>query len=106
MAKVKWTKKADSLFYQYVKEALWEYGKKTSKKWMDERVAMADRLSAHPLSYTPESLLKEKSKDYRSCIVLGRFKIIHYYAKASDTVYITDIWDTRMSPETLRKRIK
>jgi len=37
---------------------------------------------------------------------MRRFKLVHYYAKTSDTVYITDIWDMRMSPETLKKRIK
>ena len=37
---------------------------------------------------------------------MGRFKIVYYDAPSSDTVYIRDIWDTRMSPETLKRRIK
>lgn len=42
MAKVKWTVKADRLFDKYVFNAFLEYGQKTSKKWMTERIAFAD----------------------------------------------------------------
>lgn len=34
-----------------------------------------------------------------------RFKIIYYYAKSSDTVHVVDIWDTRMSPKNLQRRL-
>lgn len=52
MAKVKWTIKADRLFDKYVFNAFLEYGRKTSQKWMRERVAFADRVAKHPESYT------------------------------------------------------
>jgi hypothetical protein len=35
-----------------------------------------------------------------------RFKLIHYYDEAADTVHVVDIWDVRMNPETLILRIK
>ena len=35
-----------------------------------------------------------------------RFKIIYYYDEVEDLVHIVDIWDTRMNPQTLAKRIK
>ena len=35
-----------------------------------------------------------------------RFKIIYYYDEVEDIVYIVDIWDTRMNPKTLIRRIK
>ena len=35
-----------------------------------------------------------------------RFKLIHYYDALEDTIHIIDIWDTRMNPNTLVKRIK
>ena len=31
---------------------------------------------------------------------------IYFYDDATDTIHIMDIWDTRMSPTTLTKRIK
>ena len=45
MAKVKWTVKADRLFNNYVFDAFWKYGRKTSKKWMQERITFADRVT-------------------------------------------------------------
>ena len=65
-----------------------------------------ERLQKHPLSYTPEILLLGKRHKYRSCHIMRRFKIVYYYATSSDTVYIRDLWDTRMNPETLRRRLK
>lgn len=106
MAKVKWTLKADRLFDKYVFNAFLEYGRKTSQEWMQERIAFADRVKKHPESYTPESLLYDRKRLYRSCQIKGRFKIIHYYAKSSDTVHIVDIWDMFMSPDNLRQRMK
>ena len=106
MAKVKWTVKADRLFDKYVLNAFLEYGRKTSQKWMHQRIAFADRVAKHPESYTPESLLADRRHLYRSCIIMDRFKIVHYYAKSSDTIHIVDVWDMRMNPENLQKRIK
>jgi Plasmid stabilisation system protein. len=106
MAKINWTKKADLLFDKYVFDAYLEYGQKTSQKWLKERIAFADRVAKHPESYTPESLLAERKRLYRSCHIMRRFKIIYYYAPSSDTVHIVDIWDSRMNPETLKQRIK
>ena len=35
-----------------------------------------------------------------------RFKIIYYYDESEDTVHLVDIWDTRMNPKALIRRIK
>lgn len=106
MAQVKWTIKADRLFEKYVFNAFLEYGTKTSKKWMQERIAFADRVAKHPESYTPEPFLAGRKHNYRSCIIMQRFKIVYYYAKSSDIVHVVDIWDTKMSSENLKQRIK
>ena len=106
MAQVKWTAKADRLFDKYVFNAFLEYGRKTSQNWMQERIAFADRVAKHPESYTPEPFLADRKHLYRSCHIMRRFKIVYYYAKSSDVVHIVDIWDTKMSPENLKQRIK
>ena len=31
--------------------------------------------------------------------------MVYYYAPSSDTVYIRDIWDTKMNPEALKRRL-
>ena len=35
-----------------------------------------------------------------------RFKLIYFYDEAEDIVHIMDIWDTRMDPKVLVRRIK
>lgn len=64
MAKVSWTIKADRLFDKYVLNAFLEYGQKTSKKWMQERIVFADRVAKHPDSYTLEPLLEDRKRKY------------------------------------------
>ena len=32
-------------------------------------------------------------------------RVVYYYAKSSDIVHVVDIWDSKMSPVNLRKRI-
>ena len=106
MATVKWRKQAWSLFNSYVEQARMEYGEKTANKWLTEAAIIYDRLQKHPLSYTPEQLLRGKKHQYRSCHIMRRFKIIYYVASSSNIVYIRDIWDTRMNPQTLSLRLK
>lgn len=106
MAVVKWRKQAWKLFNCYVEHARIEYGEKTARKWSIEAAVIYDRLQKHPLSYTQEKLLAGKRHKYRSCHIMRRFKIVYYYAASSDIVYIRDIWDTRMNPETLTRRIR
>ena len=106
MAVVKWRRQAWLLFNSYVEHARIEYGEKTARKWLTEAAIIYDRLLKHPLSYTPEILLSEKRHKYRSCHIMRRFKIVYYYVESSDIVYIRDIWDTRMNPETLKRRIR
>lgn len=35
-----------------------------------------------------------------------RFKIIYYYNETEDTISNVDIWDTKMNPKTLVRRIR
>ena len=106
MAQIKWTVKADRLFDKYVFNAFLEYGSKTSKKWMQERIAFVDRVAKYPDSYTLEPLLANRKHTYRSCCMMQRFKVVYYYAKSSNIVHVVDIWDTKMNPESLERRIK
>lgn len=106
MAQVMWSKKADNLFEKYVFNAFIEFGRSTSRKWMDERTKMSERLATHPLSYPPEPLLRGWKRCYRSCLILNRFKFVYHYSDQNDMVYVVDIWDTRMNPDSLKRRIK
>ena len=44
---------------------------------------------------------------FRRCHIMNRlFKIIYYFDEAEDVVLLVDIWDTKMNPNTLIRRIK
>jgi len=95
------------LLYRYIDNASIEYGQSTANKWAEEVYAFEHRVESYPTSYSPEGLLKGKSILYRSCHVMNRrFKLIYYYDEAKDVVHLVDIWDTKMNPKALIRRIK
>ena len=107
MAKVDWTEGFQQQLDSYIGNASIEFGKSTALRWAREIAAFEHRASLFPTSYTPEDLLRGKEKLYRSCQVMSRrFKLIFYYEEAEDTIYLVDVWDTRMNPKALIKRIK
>lgn len=107
MAKIIWHEKATQEFMNYVENANIEFGKSTGQRWLKERKEIEWRLERYPTSYTPEELLRGMKVLYRRCHIMNRrFKIIYTYDEAEDTVHIMDVWDTRMNPKALIKRIK
>ena len=107
MAVIEWTDKAWQLYNEYLENARYEYGAKTARRWEKELLNIYDRLKLHPTSYTLESLLDGKRVLFRRCHIMNRrFKIIYYYDEAEDVVHLVDIWDTKMNPKTLMRRIK
>lgn len=107
MAVVKWNVSAYRILNEYVEFALLDYGKKTADRWLSDAETIYYRLQKYPESYTPEPLLRDRNRLFRNCRMMGgRFRLIYYYNPTTDIVRIVDIWDTRMNPETLKKRIK
>ena len=107
MAKIIWDEKAERALDEHVEYAYKEFGKTTAQRWLNERNAKEWRLEHYPESYPPEELLTGRKKLYRMCHLMNRrFKLIHYYEESEDTVHIVDIWDTRMCPKALIRRIK
>jgi plasmid stabilization system protein ParE len=105
MVTIKWNKKARVLFREHILRAWIEFGEETALRWFQQRKKIEDNLNKHPEMYTPEPLIV-KSHVYRSAIIMKRFKIVHFYIPSSNTVRIVDIWDMRMNPASLKKRIK
>ena len=107
MAKVIWEDNATTVLLEYIENARIEYGNTTVKRWQKERKSIEWRLERYPVSYPIEEILQERSILYRHCHLMHRrFKIIYYYDEAGDSVHIIDIWDTKMNPKTLVKRIR
>lgn len=107
MAVIEWTPSAWQAYNDYLENARMEYGRMTALRWEKEMLHIYERLNLYPASYTPETLLKAKKNFYRSCHLMNRrFKLIYYYDELEDIVHLVDIWDTRMNPKALIKRIK
>jgi len=107
MAKIKWQKKASRLLDERVTYATAQFGKSTAKRWIKEVASAEARIKSMPTSYAPEPLLVGKNHVYRYCHLMNRrFKLIYCYYPSSETARIVDIWDTRVNPESLKRRIK
>jgi len=106
MAKIIWRDEASRLLEQHIEYAMSEFGRKTVKKWYGEIKRIESRLSSHPESFTKEPILYDMNKEYRGAILMKNFKLVHYYEKMEDTVYIVTIWDMRMNPTKLKKSRK
>lgn len=107
MATIIWQNTAKQQLIDNITYALIEYGETTANRWETDVQAVEWRLKRHPVSYPFEPLLSSRQKIYRYCHVMHRrFKIIYYYDEIKDVVTIMDIWDTRMNPKNLTKRIR
>lgn len=107
MAQIVWRKRALLLLDNYIGNAREDFGRSTALKWAEEVAIFEARVKAYPSSYAPESLLIDKRKVHRRCHIMNRrFKIIYFFDERRDVVTIMDIWDTRMDPKALIKRIK
>jgi plasmid stabilization system protein ParE len=107
MAKIDWTPQFFQRLDEHLEYAATEFGKATAMRWATEIASFEDRVKQYPTSYTLESLLSGKKMVYRRCHLMNRrFKIIYYYNEQEDIVHLVDIWDTRMNPKVLIKRIK
>ena len=106
MAKIIWKPRAIRQLNAIIDFGVPEFGMVAFNR-LDKRIQETEnRLEQFPESYPLEPLLLNDHIMFRSCILRKRHKIIYHYNKAKDTVYLDDIWDMRMNPTTLKKRIK
>ena len=83
-----------------------EFGRKCVLRWKKELEAIYARLIMFPLSYSPEPILKDFHRDYRSALLMDNFKLIYRYDKERDEIVIVDIWYTKRSQQTLLRQFK
>ena len=106
MSQIRWHKRALRELDEKLEYAREMFGSATVKRWIKELKETEKRLSMMPEAFTPEPLLKDCRRTYRMCQLMNRrFKLIYTYCQSSDTVSIVDIWDSRMNPDTLKKRV-
>ena len=101
--KVFWTKFAlDSLFdiYKYYKNNV---RVNIACNIRDSILSSTNQLEKHSLSGQNEEFLIDLDEGHRY-IIRGNYKII--YKIQNQKVYVTDVFDTRQSPDKIKKRNK
>ena len=83
-----------------------EFGRICVLRWKKELEAIYARLIMFPLSYSPEPILKDFHRDYRSALLMDNFKLIYRYDKERDEIVIADIWYTKRSQQALLRQFK
>lgn len=105
MAQVIVRQRAKDQLAKILEYAYQEYGQTTLNRFLEELEHIEHRLSIQPESYPLEYLLMGKKRKYLFCTLKKNFKLIYFYRPRLKQVVIVTIWDQRMSPETLKKRI-
>ena len=59
MATIKWTKKAERIFFERVEEAFIKFGLSTAKKWQKERMRKTEKKPSDK-KYSTDNQYKEK----------------------------------------------
>ncbi len=80
------------------------FGKSVAKRSLMQLEKKLALLENNPEMGFPEPLLVGKGRLYRALIFSKNYKFI-YYVDSSE-IRIVDVWDMRMNPSALKKRIK
>lgn len=102
--KIVWSKKAENkldIYFSYCRD---NYGDKVTSDKIEKLAKITNRLSVFPEMGFPEPILVGERKLYRAVIFEKRLKII-YYVENEDIIRIVDLWDSKRSPENLKKEI-
>ena len=104
--KIEWENRAEAEFYQILTYGKKTFGLRCVQNLQREVELQTLRLSLFPQMGSQEYCLCNLEKEYRSIVVYPHFKLIYYINEAHETIYIVDIWDTRMSPTKLIRRFR
>jgi plasmid stabilization system protein ParE len=64
-----------------------------------------DALRYMPFMAPVEPLLADEPVEYRSLVILRRYKAIYHVDEETGTVVVVDFWDCRMDPVALKERV-
>ncbi len=79
------------------------YGPKTQVRLVAALKDCKDKLQNNPLLGAREYLLEGEELEYRHVVIQPYFKLI--YTIYENTIYFSDIWDTRRDPKKLEERL-
>ncbi len=101
--KLVWSDKFKDKIRDYFDYCLLNYGKALTSKKQSKLNSMLKSLLMFPESGRIEQLLKGMGKEYRALNFEQQFRII--YTVDKDKITIETLWNTKMSPNKLKKDI-
>lgn len=98
---IKWRRKAEARLDRASVYCAQMFGQRVAYKFLDSIAHQTLLLAANPYMGSLESLLAERSTPYRSLVVHEHYKIIYWVDEKKETLYVSDLWDTRQEPQSL-----
>lgn len=81
------------------------FGLQAANNLADSFERKMEFLAKFPEAGHPEPLAKNMIPFYRSIQIAKHINVIYFVDYLDDSVRVSDIWDTRMNPETLKARL-
>ena len=98
------TKPAQQAF-EHIYDTFFEFaGKRYADQMVDRVDDRLNTLLKHPFIGHPETLLSNRSRDYRAISINKNYRMIYYVS--NDTIWIVDFWDRRNNPAKLVAMVK
>lgn len=101
---VEWTITAQNELHHIILYIIEIFGKKAGLELVADIEKTNRLLASNPEIGHLEPLLAGRLKKYRCLIIHKNCKLIYYID--DDVIYVSDLWDTRRSPQKLKQRIR
>ena len=98
---VDWREKAQQHWIEQLEYCARTFGEPTALEFIKSTDAKIERICKFPESGTREPLLNDKEMNYRYVLIQKRVKLIYRYDEELRTIFIEDVWNTKMLPEHL-----
>lgn len=97
---------AASQLMEYVNYYASHFSLQAANHLADSFEARMLHLSKFPESGHPEPLAEGLSSLYRSIKIAKHVCVVYYVDETDDSIKVADIWDMRMHPERLKRRLR
>ena len=103
---VEWFDEAQRHWIEQLEYSVKTFGESVASDFIKKTDEKIDRICKFPESGTREPLLKEKDEVFRYVHIQKQIKLIYRFDEESQTVYIEDVWNTKMDPQHLLDGMK
>ena len=103
---VEWFDEAQEHWIEQLEYCVQTFGESIASELIKRADEKINRLCKFPTSGTIEPLLKDKGQVFRYVHIQKRIKLIYRYDEEQQTIYIMDVWNSKMDPQHLLERMK